>query len=521
MQELADIRLKTNKKDTPFYQSVLEYKNTASDSLAQKLNDFFEFYEHFCLDVQTSGIYSALIKAFNKTGYREKVLCLPQGQQRLVALEKFLQIFLNEQLNFNLSAFLEFALIADKEIKAPNFFAGEQDCVNITTIHSSKGLEYPIVFFVEAGSDLTRGPVSPPLQISDKLGVGLKFYSEQQGKKVDTLALEAIKIENKKEEFAEMLRLLYVGLTRSVEYLYVYGKIDISNGLKQFKNDYEVLWAKSYIELILRSLNQSNLNKINSEKNGVITQDKAEFVFEVINEEEVGFLSNTNKPIVFNQGDISFENQLDSMLKKQYGNKQATTLAVKNSVSSLITQAEYASINLFPQKLNMLEHLQAKNDLAEIGTLYHKVFELLDFNAALTKQDILDIIQNKITSNLKQHLNPDKIFESVGLIKNVLNGQSHVKEKKFMMHVPYSSVSQTDIQQKVLVQGIIDLYSLGNQNILIDYKLTNAASDQVILNRYTKQMQLYKQALMLAFNLKHLNCFILDINRAKLIKVEV
>ncbi len=515
-QDLADIRIKY-KQEKYFYEAVLSYAENQSDELSNKLKNFIEFVNTFSLNVQTIGIYLALSKAFNQTDYKDKVLCLPQGNQRLASIEKFLQIFLNDQLNFNLGTFLEFALVADKEIKAPNFFAGDEDCVNITTIHSSKGLEYPIVFFVEADSDLTRSRNNTELMINDTLGVGLKFYQQETEEKKSSVVYEAINLKNKKEDFAEKLRLLYVGLTRSVEYLYIYGELDLEK-IKPFENDFEVLSSKTYIDLIAKSMKSEVLESLSKNNEIVVNEEISTFRLANINQESYTNQENQISAVIFSKGDESFENELEEALNKKYPYPEVFSLPLKNSVSSLLKEVEYSSINLEPKNLDFIEHLKTKNTIAELGTLYHKVFELIDFNQEINEEKIKEIVF-KIESPLKENLDINKIFEGAKIIKNLLKNAPHQKEKKFMMYVPYKEVAKSQLEDKVLVQGIIDIFALGKENLLIDYKLTNAGSDEIIIERYYKQIQLYKKALMLEYKLEELKTYIFDINRTKIIEI--
>lgn len=516
-QELADIR-RAFKKEKYFYEAVIKYGQEFNDSLSLKINSFIDFVEQFSLNVQTVGIYLALEKAFAKTSYKEKVLCLPQGSQRLASVEKFLQVFLNDQLNFNLGVFLEFAQVAEKEIKAPNFFAGDEDCVNVTTIHSSKGLEYPIVFFVEAESDLTRQRSNTEIKISDSLGIGLKFYEKETEEKQSSVVYEAIDIKNKNEDFAEKLRLLYVGLTRSVEYLYIYGQFDIEKA-KEFENDYEVLNAKSYIELIARSMPEVLVEELKTTERVVANIKGSAFVVEYVSTSTDAQKEEKKQSVTFSKPDEQFSKQLEKELNKTYGFKSSVLLPLKNSVSSLLKEVEYSSINLQPKNLDMVEHLRAKNNQAELGTLYHKVFEKINFNDKISIEQIESVLAD-IESNLKDKIETEKVFETAMLVKKLLNGQSYFKEKKFIMFVPHKEVADgSTLQDRVLVQGIVDLFSVGNKNILIDFKLTSAKSDEILKERYTKQIQLYKKAIQTEFGLEDVNAYIVDINRAKLVEI--
>lgn len=514
-QDLADIKLaQPNQKY--FFQSVIAYSKTNKDELAEKIENFIVTIEQFFENVQIKGVFFALSDILQKTSYVEKVLCLPEGKQRVQAIERFLNLLTEGENNFNINSFLEFVEIENNEIKAPNFFAGDQDCVNVTTIHSSKGLEYPIVFLVEMGSDFTKAPPKAEVKIHDDLGVGLKYYSDKTLKKEPSICYEAIDIVNKKEEFSEKLRLLYVGLTRAVEYMYIYGKIEPKN-IETYENDWQVFEAKSYMELILGALEKTDLETLMQHNFALIDTPLCRASVQLYKDSENKEREKEVEANFFTKGDLELEEGLLQSLKTEYKFKNATSIALKNSVSSIIKHEYYESFNAMPQKLVLSEHLTTEKVSQEEGILYHKIFEILDFESVENETDI----ENQL---LKANINPEiidktKVLNVVNLIKPFTIGNKHFKEQKFMMYVPYNEVVESEITDKILVQGVIDLFVLGNKNILIDYKLTHLGDDNLIKKRYVKQLTLYKKAVMEFYNVQEIECVIVDINRQKLIKL--
>ena len=58
--------------------------------------------------------------------------------------------------------------------------------------------------------------------------------------------------------------------------------------------------------------------------------------------------------------------------------------------------------------------------------------------------------------------------------------------------------------EEVLVQGIIDLFYFTKDDklVLVDYKTDKNINEQILKDRYTTQLQLYKQALEKTYNRK-------------------
>ena len=89
------------------------------------------------------------------------------------------------------------------------------------------------------------------------------------------------------------------------------------------------------------------------------------------------------------------------------------------------------------------------------------------------------------------------------------------------MNCTLKEIGVKDIDEKVIVQGIIDLFSLGENNILIDFKYTSTFDEEKIVERYIQQIKLYRMALVKAYDIKIDKCYILSLKNANLIKVDL
>lgn len=95
--------------------------------------------------------------------------------------------------------------------------ADSGDHVRLMTIHSSKGLEFPICFVTglsEQGSNRFGSIVT-----DDRLGVGARIRSESMSTQRTTFVREAILLRKRRLDAAENIRLLYVAMTRAKEKL--------------------------------------------------------------------------------------------------------------------------------------------------------------------------------------------------------------------------------------------------------------------------------------------------------------
>ena len=73
------------------------------------------------------------------------------------------------------------------------------------------------------------------------------------------------------------------------------------------------------------------------------------------------------------------------------------------------------------------------------------------------------------------------------------------REKTFYINIPAKEIYKENVEEKVLVQGIIDLYYITKEDelILVDFKTDYVPNndEKILANKYNLQLKLYKKAL--------------------------
>ncbi|NLL37026.1 MAG: UvrD-helicase domain-containing protein [Fretibacterium sp.] len=124
---------------------------------------------------------------------------------------------------------LEIALRREAKITSPSAAAPEADVVTITTIHASKGLEYPVTAVFCADSRARSNPLTPSKEL------GLTFSSlpdplqPEEGEKAEPYLHIVEKALEQEEALEEDQRLFYVAATRARDALFLCGAVGLTH----------------------------------------------------------------------------------------------------------------------------------------------------------------------------------------------------------------------------------------------------------------------------------------------------
>ena len=174
-------------------------------------------------------------------------------------------------------------------------------------------------------------------------------------------------------------------------------------------------------------------------------------------------------------------------------------MALKNSVSGFAF--DNSSINFAPNKLSISEHLLETP--SDKGTLYHKILENINFNNVNSVGDVKQFIECNLSEdekNLFSDIPCENVFNNIQVLKQYThNAKNILKEQKFVMNVKHCDLVDGGYENKILVQGIIDMVAVFDDKILlIDYKLSHKPNLS-LKEHYKKQLAIYKLALSKRF----------------------
>ncbi len=543
--ELIQIRIE-DKKDT-FYEAMCKYKEleSADEKLKNKINKFLEEIEEFRSCKEYMPLDEFIWKIYIDTGYYNYVSLMPNGLLRIANLKMlFEKAKQYEKTSFkglyNFISFIDKLKLSNKDMSGAKLIGENEDVIRIMSIHKSKGLEFPVVFLCGTGKNFNVQDLNNnAILLHQDIGIGPKYVNYMEGITYNTLAREAIKYKSKIEMLSEEMRILYVALTRAKEKLIITGiEKDYRKSIEkkeELLDTYKIIEEnskinKNIVQKYLSYLDWIELIYLNSAKrleNMLIlkTYKKKELLKRLKDKpkEEIDFKEKIDKL------DVKIEKELKEKLEWEYSKNKANNIITKSSV----TQIKNMKLDLDENKTHEYktpEFLKEEKELtpSEKGTLMHLILQKLDENVDYDIEKIEELIvklqnQNIITQKEKEAVNKNDVykFTNSNIWKEMKNAKEIQKERPFYINIPASEIYDEDIEEEILVQGIIDLYYITKDNrlVLVDYKTDRVNEEKELIDKYKIQLSIYKRALEKALNRKVDNIYLYSVYLGKEVKV--
>lgn len=459
-------------KEKSLYENLIE--NLENEQIKAGFNSIKEIeYANF------TKTNSSLIRyILNEQKLKYFLLKMKNGQGELNKIEEFLNKISVVEDGLGLCEFIE---VVESNVSKSGDFASQdnEDSVTIQTIHKSKGLEYPVVIMYNVSKTFSYLGDHEGINFDADIGLGVDYFDSAERIKYYSLPKLAINLKNREKGYKEELRLLYVALTRAKNQLYIFGTCS------------------------QKALKERNFNKT-SFGNMILS------CFSEVVEQGVVGLKNCEIEIVdevdyYNLLTETAGEEVETFEEFSYGNSQKFGISFKNTVTGL--NSELSQTNKFDLKAYLKPNIQygQTEDKAQIGTHYHKALEELDFEKVYEQNTNFDDVD---------YAKVEKAYNV--LSKLIKNSIKHYKEADFEMYLPYSELVDSCIDDKVIVQGVVDLIIERENDIdIVDYKFSNLKIES-LKEKYAEQLELYKKAVENAFKKPVKNTYIYSVNTGEL-----
>ena len=524
--DLVIIRL--NDKYDDFYTCLLKSRISVEGELKEKIETFLSNLKMWQEEQEYLALDELIWKIYSDTGFYNYCGLMPNGNLRQANLRAlFERAKQYEQASFkglyNFIKFIDKLKLGSGDLGSAKLIGENDNVIRIMSIHKSKGLEFPVVFLANVGKQFNMQSLKiDPILLHSKLGIGMKYINHNIQVEYDTNAKIAVKNKLIQESISEEMRVLYVALTRAKEKLIITGiSKDYEKDIEKIKKQVQIYGkvenkinpillkkCKSYLDwiMLVSVYNKFDFEKIANievlEKNKLNTNSKEEVV-EKINIQEK--LSN-------NKQDEKKLKQIKEEIEYKYKFIQSSITPTKTSVSEikLNNQEKINSIELTkPKFINNDEEKQVSP--ARKGSLVHMCMQYLNPKIDYLENNVKELINNLYEKNIitlkeMQAINPFKIlqFTKSKIWQQMKTATKIYREKPFYIEVEANKINSNNNLDKVLVQGIIDLYYITKDDelVLVDYKTDYVQNEEELISKYKVQLDLYKVALEQALQRK-------------------
>ena len=348
-----------------------------------------------------------------------------------------------------------------------------ENCVRTCTVHSSKGLEFPVVFLIDCGSERKKSE-DGSISFDRRLGIACKYADTTSRQKGDTLFSRYMREFKDREQAGELIRLFYVALTRARNLLYITGTSSWEFGTARA--------PYSFLALL------SNVFAARPELKGKYLEEDTEIT-------ENGAEADGSGTPLFVPAEHT---ALNEYLDKPYRYEGSSVTGIKYSVSAINKERDEGQYSTGAPGALFGE------EKATVGTAYHRVLAQIDFSctspvqveAAMEKM----VSSGKLTHAEARLVDAKTVAECLQSdIISLARTARHERERRFTLYLPANEVlADAQTGESVLVQGAIDLMIFGGEkggeNVLVDFKYTTRPAEEV-KKTYAGQLELYALAM--------------------------
>ena len=509
------------------------------------LKEKISLWRSYAACLSTADFVSTLLI---DSGYINMILSMPDAKRRqanLYFLEQLADSYFAESSG-DLTGFISYLKYLKSLDNTPSAVVSGSDSVKITTMHKSKGLQYPITVIGGLGSDFSNMDITNDFLLHEKMGIAFKYIDDTLNSKQENFAVPLLKKAIRKKQVEEEMRLLYVALTRAEERLVMLLGVsdnfinklgDLAASTEEIFDDNgrmicdEVMKSSSYsdwlIPVLLSTPSGRKLLNDNGEEIHRISQflldTKVKVDYNVIEKNEKISPKSQKQKTAINE---SLKKEITTIFDYEYPFSELNKIEAKTSVSALTKRdADRAfSVTAKPAFLS-----QSGLTPTERGTALHKFMQYADFSKVKLspESEVERLYEYEYITRAEADvidLQRVKKFAETDLFQRILNSDKLYREHRFMLDVKakdiYPELSQMAGEQTVIVQGAVDCMFIENNHIvIIDFKTDRTNDEAFLLSHYSEQLKTYSVAAEKMFGLPVDECYIYSLYMSKIIKV--
>ena len=537
--ELACVRLAYPEERGAGFRSLCKrYAEEKSDEISKKLRAFFAYYARIRTLSRVVDAGELRSKILSETGMEARILSHENGGASLRRVQRFLEeATLPEPLSVH--AFLD--RLRDLEYEIDYSESGGENAVKVLTMHSSKGLEYPVVILDNLSAHFHAAD-HDEVVAEETYGLAPRAFDEQKMCRYSTVLRRLCAVRQVESSIKDELNLYYVAMTRAKHTLHMLfeEKTPIA----------DVPYAKSFAEFTDFSVWEEYF----AQSMGNVDPPKLERQAIVFHPDE-GLAQEIMHAFRWQYAHEGFENLPVKSSATQLldggtcAEEKADSAAVSEGYGKEFGRAESWEEGFFDEKdmdvedgcvVATEEARGSETGLSvsdkELGIAYHAFLENFDFSllydengVPMSALSLEDLIQTELDRGVTGYA-----LLSVAKLKEILSnpvfkelcGARLYKERQFLVNLPvadtYAKCADFDKSklingngEQIIFQGAIDLMAVSPDKVrIIDYKYS-ARGAKSLRAHYGAQLDLYRMATakILKIDPKKVSCTIVNIRQ--------
>lgn len=525
--ELADIRASAKERleageTEPLYRSV----TASADEGDEKAAAFLKKIESLRRLSLTLSAGELVRRVCEETGFDAIAGAMPDGERRRLNIGLLCDYAEKYEAagNLGLSGFIRFI---DKVARTSGDLATaarpseNADIVRIMTVHQSKGLEFPICILADMQHAFNERDNTESVLISSSAGLGMKRRTEDGISVYDTASRRAAVITSERMGRSEEMRVLYVALTRAKENLIMVtsvpnpekglAKVAVECGIGERANPFAVLRMNNFSDLVLTALMRhpaaDELRKLSGVDVPIFLPEKDRFKLKVVVSDSESFMTESAneqkiaaKPVFFDEVcerlDYSDPRSVLSSVPAKRAASDGSERGINREYFASSRPAFMSSGGLTP---------------AQRGTATHKFMQFSNYAAARAdiESELARLVDGGFLSEEEGkavNIGAAKRFFMSPLAERIFASDNVMREKKFAALFPakffYPELTGEAAEEKIVVQGIADcVFVEDGELVIVDYKTDTGVDAEALLDRYSAQLGIYREALSQALGM--------------------
>lgn len=516
--ELALIRTKF--PDESYAQAVKKYAALNEDALSDRLNSLLQRLDRWRALASALPLSQLVYLILSESGFYSVCGALPGGSQRQANLD----ILCNRAAAYEQShaggltgflTYIEDMNSAREDMGEAHTLGENDDVVRIMTIHKSKGLEFPVVFGVLLGKNISGSGHRGEMTAHREAGIGLKHMDRQLGTCRETLPRLAADALARSESDAEELRILYVLLTRARDRLILIGTVkSLEAALVRCQMSWKnPLTPGCYLDLLLPPV--CGLPGGEELREGEIMEDDSLPHIDLHMHSRASLMkaeeeaAQDSTALLMEAREKPADEQWLEAYQWKYPHEEAVLLPLKLTASGI--SREITGPAQPPELIERPSFLSESAQMtgAERGTATHAALQGLDFSALrgldemqLHQSVVLQLNamteQGRLSPAQREAVRPKTLvaFLMSDLGQRMLRADPLHREWMFTLRMGTQEAVGIESDETLLVQGAVDCcFEENGEWILLDYKTDRADDVDALAARYRPQLSLYAKAL--------------------------